>query len=285
MMKHKRAEQGEREAAGGQRADKLLKDNERVRMVIAKLKTENQALERRLLDVSTQKMGRRIEQLETQIESLKVEKAELLAQLMANDEQNHYFADRYRDVEHRSSELINMYVATYRLHSTFDYATVLDILREIVVNIIGAEKLGIFMLNEEEALELVAEEGIDESERALIATGSQVLRSTALSGQPFVATDRETEGGLALSEPIACIPLKFEESTIGVIAVYTLLTQKAAFQAIDHELFEMLCAQASRALLGAKLFAQCVAETNIKPKGLLGAVGGRSKDRDMQLVE
>ena len=45
--------------------------------------------------------------------------------------------------------------------------------------------------------------------------------------------------------PAACLPMRFDDEAVGVIAVYALLPQKRRFVAVDFELFKMLGAHAA----------------------------------------
>ena len=40
-------------------------------------------------------------------------------------------------VERQNSELINLYVASHRLHSTLEYDQVVQIVKEIAINLLG----------------------------------------------------------------------------------------------------------------------------------------------------
>ena len=48
------------------------------------------------------------------------------------------------------------------------------------------------------------------------------------------------------------------DKVLGVIAIYSLLTQKDGFTDVDHELFELLGSHAATALYSAKLFSTMV---------------------------
>jgi transcriptional regulator with GAF, ATPase, and Fis domain len=66
---------------------------------------------------------------------------------------------------------------------------------------------------------------------------------------------------VALSEPspfekpIAVIPLKIKDSTIGVISINKLLVQKTQFTTMDYELFTLLAGHAATAVFSAKLYS------------------------------
>jgi transcriptional regulator with GAF, ATPase, and Fis domain len=56
-------------------------------------------------------------------------------------------------------------------------------------------------------------------------------------------------------EPLAVIPLKIKDSTIGVISINKLLVQKTQFTSMDYELFTLLAGHAATAVFSAKLYS------------------------------
>ena len=58
------------------------------------------------------------------------------------------------------------------------------------------------------------------------------------------------------------MPLVVQNRPIGAIAVYSLLTQKDGFSALDHELFNMLGGHAATAIFAAKLYSQSERKLN-----------------------
>ena len=70
------------------------------------------------------------------------------------------FSSRYVDVEQQNTNLANLYVATYQLHGTLDRDRVLGAIKELIINLIGSEELGIWEINGD-ALTLLDSFGID----------------------------------------------------------------------------------------------------------------------------
>ena len=62
--------------------------------------------------------------------------------------------------------------------------------------------------------------------------------------------------------PIACIPLRVQEQSIGAIAIYKLLQQKERFTPLDHELFTLLAGHAATAIFSSRLYAQSERKLN-----------------------
>ena len=52
------------------------------------------------------------------------------------------------EIEQQSSNLANLYVASYRLHGSVERSEVLQVIQEIIINLIGSEELGIYELDE-----------------------------------------------------------------------------------------------------------------------------------------
>ena len=53
-------------------------------------------------------------------------------------------ADRIR---RENRHLTNMYVTSYSLHQTLDFQRVLDLVKELGINLIGSEHFGIYLLS------------------------------------------------------------------------------------------------------------------------------------------
>jgi len=181
----------------------------------------------------------------------------LTSELNAIKTENIDFAKKYVDIEEQNTSLANLYVASYQLHSTLDFAEVVRIVVEIVINLIGAEKLGVFLFDEEtEQLECVAYEGLTEKERRSIIVGQGLQGKVAALGESYYITDEgKQRKAEKQDEPIACIPLKIRDRLIGVISIYRLLRQKDGFTSIDFKLFDLLAGHAATALYSSRLYA------------------------------
>lgn len=233
----------------------LLRENERLRALNAQIRTEKRDLETQYVRVDVPSMQRKLALLEEEVRNLRAENADLKSQFVSVEEENREFATRYVDVERQNSDLINLYVASHRLHSTLDYGEVVAIIKEIIINMVGSELFGIYALDEKRnCLVLIGHEGLENDAAASIPLGEGTLGRAAQSGETYVAPE-----GTALhergQEPIAVIPLKVGERSLGVIGIYRLLAQKEAFHSVDLELFELLGGHAATALYVTKLYA------------------------------
>ena len=79
-------------------------------------------------------------------------------------------------------------------------------------------------------------------------------------------------------EPIAAIPLKIKDSTIGVIAINKLLVQKTQFTTMDYELFTLLAGHAATAIFSAKLYSTSARKLTTL-QGFLDMLKSRSSHR------
>ena len=163
--------------------------------------------------------------------------------------QNERFAEQYQYIEEQSSNLANLYVSSYQLHTSVDRPTVLNTIQEIVINLIGSEQLAIYE-RKGGAFQLAASFGLDE-ERVMADVGGEYAVEKLCEGHIFHdPADRQ---------PVtAAVPLRIDEQVIGAILVFRLLEHKPSLEAVDHELFELLSVHAATALHCASLHAQLV---------------------------
>ena len=162
------------------------------------------------------------------------------------------FASRYAEVEEQNNSLANLYVATYQLHSTLDFREVIEIVKEIIINLIGARSFAILLLDEKtNEFRCIAAEGAEEVpgiDKISVHVGDGLLGGVAQSGQSYYVIDDMSGAPVSVERPIAAVPLKIKEHVIGLIAMYKLLHQKTAFSAVDYELFMLLAAHAATAI-------------------------------------
>lgn len=235
----------------------LLKENERLRYKIAGLKNEARRSEKQSEITGVYRLKERIRQLESEVTSLSKEISEQRQLSSMIENENKDFADRYIKVERQNSDLVNLYVASYRLHSTLNYSDVVTIIKEIVINLIGAEVFGVYIVNKDASkLELIADEGLEDQRDAGISLGEGILGKTAINGDTYVESLAEKAPSSSVHDDrlLACFPLKVKDEVMGVIAIYRLLVQKLDFQPVDFEMFNLLSGHAATALYGAKMF-------------------------------
>ncbi|MEW6052232.1 MAG: GAF domain-containing protein [Nitrospirota bacterium] len=226
----------------------LIKENERLRFRIAQLE---ESVEKSGSEERTRLYEDRIKMLEDEINSL-------MERYRKTEEENKDFASKYVEVEAENNMLANLYVASYQLHSTLDFNEVLRIVIEIIINLIGAEKFAIFLMDEKtNELLPAAAEGLSLQDISKVKTGEGIIGKVAKEGESYFLEDiTNAASEISLSQPAVCIPLKIKEHVIGVISIYSLLIQKNAFSNIDYELFNLLAGHAATAIFSSRLYTQ-----------------------------
>jgi GAF domain-containing protein len=183
---------------------------------------------------------------------------ELERRLSTADSDVKELASRLVDSEHQGGRLMNLYVATYQLHSTLIPAEVQATIAEIAINLLGAQQ---FVL-------LLRREDSEECEIALcVGPGeSQGSDPTALfqgdtyrGGDPMVDATL-ADGVLRLgpdpgSRALASVPLRVHNEVVGALVLLRLLDHKPILRAEDRDLLDLLSAHAASALFAARLFA------------------------------
>lgn len=239
--------------------EQLLKENSDLRTAINRL--QEQAGEGPGLGTAVggddPQLKSKYDELAAAYNGLRDRYRKLAGELNAIKTENIDFAKKYVEIEEQNTSLANLYVASYQLHSTLNFAEVLRIVAEIVINLIGAEKLGVFIFDEEtERLECVAYEGLTKEERRPVVIGEGIQGKVAALGESYYITDEAKQHRAEKAgEPIACIPAKIQDRLIGVISIYRLLRQKDGFTSIDFKLFDLLAGHAATALYSSKLYA------------------------------
>lgn len=214
------------------RAEDLLRENEALRKQVAELEAPGGAD----LEESAFQDGER----ETLLESVEERARENLE-----------FAGRLADLERENGQIINLYVANCQLHATLRLPEVLKNIVEIIINLVGAERFVVYLLEESSgSLQPMAAEGANVTEFPCVSPDA--VPSTPQT----VHTSDDAQGEQDASRPIAWIPLRVDDRQIGAIAIYKLLTQKDGFAPIDHDIFALLAEGAATALFAANLHAE-----------------------------
>jgi len=228
----------------------LMAENERLRFRMVEMAEEN----RRFGATGTPEEKQRL--FQEQIQDLETEKERLLGQYQNVEEENRIVATRYVEIEEENNNLANLYVCSYQLHSTLDFHEVSQIIMEIIINLIGAEEFGIFLLDAKtQILQPMAMEGIPLEQIPPVAPGEGVIGQAALSGENYYAPGlEEGQASSSLAHPLVCIPLKIKDQVIGVIVLYKLLPQKTQFANVDYELFTLLAGHAATAIFSSRLY-------------------------------
>ena len=148
----------------------LLRENQELRDLATQLDAERLRLagewesvgaitaENRELRAAVDRLGAEMQDALSQLRSTQQQlvvyerqKAELAIRLQDLRSESRKHLEDYLEVEQQNTNLVNLYVAGYRLHSTLDRAEILAGVQEIIVNLVGSEELAILELDEETA--------------------------------------------------------------------------------------------------------------------------------------
>ena len=196
----------------------------------------------------------RVRLLEEENRVLRREIDDTKRQINAIEKENWDFYDLYILVERQNKSLLNLHVASQRLHSTLGFRDVIKVLEELLSNLVGSESFAI-SLHQPQAGGLVVISEVGSPLRVgegVPMTGpiARVLES----GDVYIS---EHVGVQADDYPlVACIPLWLAGQVVGVITIHSLLVQKPGVEAIDRTLFEHLGEHAAAAICAAHLFSK-----------------------------
>jgi len=209
---------------------------------------------RKVLDESRRYVQELLEdnnQMRTVIAGLEAQLKILLRQV---DEESQRHQEEFTQLQQQTNNLANLYVATYRLHGTLDRAEVLESIKEIVANLIGSEEMVLFEVDwKNQALVLIDSNGMDPAHYRRVPLNAGLIGAAVRTGKPLVVDSQvRGPGEEALT---AVIPLQLAGGVAGAIAIFRLLPQKARFEELDRELFDLLASHAAMALHCTELHA------------------------------
>jgi len=214
---------------------------------LARLAKEKEELENLLAERSVSALAKINQDLIQKLASME-------ERLTKVERENRDFASMCVEMQEQNAAITSLYVASQRLHATLAPSEVMKIIKEILVELVGAEEFGILLLEEEKKrLQLFAGEGVEERfPSESLPVGEGVVGEVTASGKPFFF-DPKTQADLEVGLPLAAIPLNIKGRTVGVIVLYKLLSQKAGFTPTDMQILELLATDAATALVSARL--------------------------------
>ncbi|HEY8430450.1 MAG TPA: GAF domain-containing protein [Sandaracinaceae bacterium] len=237
----------------------LLEENKSMRAELAEAQREIARLRAQVASDDA------IRDLLRKIESLEAERNELLARSTALEDATRRTEHRAVEVEQELHDLANLYIASSHLHSTMSVRGVVRHLKELLQQLVGAEKFAIYLLDPEGRIARpIAFDGYERDALAPVRPGEGAIGEVLMTGVARVH-DAVSHGG-GLDDPIAVIPLMVRDKAVGAIAIVSLFTQKEVWAAVDRELFNLLGSHAATALIAANLYADA--------PGPLEALGG-----------
>lgn len=226
----------------------LKSHNERLRLQAAALDSERGRLQQEKLRLHEQLMDAREE-----ISRSHEEHDALIRRLKDVEVENERVAAQFLDIETQNTNLANLYVASYQLRSSLEREQILGAIREIIVNLIGSEEFAVYeRIDGADGLILADAFEADVRIARHVRFGEGIIGNVAATGEPYMSDEANRGAGMT-----ACIPLTVGEHVNGAIAVFRLLPQKAnALESLDHELLDLLAAQAGVALYCSHLHEQ-----------------------------
>jgi GAF domain-containing protein len=146
---------------------------------------------------------------------------------------------------------MNLYVATYQLHSTLDPDEVQQTIAEIASNLLGAKSFVLLLAREGEpaaGCDVALAEGVEGDARwqGVYRGGDEVIDATLADG-----VLRLGEAG----ELVAAVPLRVQQQVVGALVVLRLLDHKPILRPEDRDLLDLLSAHAASAIFAARLYA------------------------------
>ena len=202
-----------------------------------------------------QDLQKEISALRARVNALESEKAQLRSEA---DLWNEEMSKQYSFIEQQNANLVNLYIASYRLHESLDRQEVLAVIQEILANLVGSEEGAVFGLTPNgKGLEPLWLFGLEPKRFESLTPEAGIIGRCLKSGQIFVAGEHAAGEALAHEHDLtACIPLSLGGTVTGAIAVFRLLKQKKGITQLDRELFELLATHAATALYCTELHAQ-----------------------------
>ncbi len=232
--------------------DRAIRESDRLRALLESSEFERDRLEKQLAAACDERdlLGQEVDRLRSSLRAMEAENEAML--------------EGYANFEAQTTNLANLYVATYRLHGAGDRDEVLDVIEEIVANLIGSEEVAVLGLDPATArVSVLRAAGVDPSTFEGVVPGVGRIGRALAFGQAFVRSEESgtDAAAMAISEDrglSACIPLRVCGGVVGALAIYGLLPQKPGLEPIDHELLALLGEQAGVALYTASMLPDVI---------------------------
>ncbi len=197
--------------------------------------------------------------LREQKKRLESDSEHLRTRIRELEEENLDFANQLVRIEEINNNLTNLYVASSRLHSVLNQEQVVDIIKEITINFVGAERFALLMRPKDSTdLDFLSGEGFEEGEfpPKIAAASNEIFRQVVDDQDIYLVEGSVVEGSSDPMKPLAAIPLIIHGEVTGVLAIYSLLIQKEKFEAIDYQLFSMMAEHAATAIFSSGLYEE-----------------------------
>lgn len=235
---------------GAQLSREFVEEFESLQHKLAELQGENAKL-RAAIEADDA-----IRELIKKIEGLELEKRELLSHFRRVEEVTSDFDARFHDMEADFANLANLFVASNSLHSSLSPRAVTRRIKEVLEQLVGAEKFGIYLVTGDgRSLAPIVLVGLtpDEPPPEVLAAGP--VGDVARSGVARIDDEADPSAG-TLEKPPAVFPMQIDDDIVGVVAIFRSFAQKTKFSTVDFELFKLLGQHAAAALMCSGLYAQ-----------------------------
>jgi nitrate/nitrite-specific signal transduction histidine kinase len=158
--------------------------------------------------------------------------------------------ERYQQIERENNDLAALYVAQSQLHSTLDVGEVVQVLVEVLLNFVGAERFALLFYDDDRLYPLGLH-GIEASELPTDGIKPEDLSPVALSG----GVDIQGIDGRPISErPTISIGMVGSEGkAIGAVCIWGFLRQKKELATVDMQIFDLIASSAAMALEAARV--------------------------------
>lgn len=226
--------------------EELIRENQELRAELVDLQTENARLRAQIASEDA------IRELLVTVENLERERRSLLSRSEELQQRTQFNQDRFVQLEQELNDLASLYVASNQLNGTLALRRVVRHIQELLEQLIGAKAFVVYVMQPDRVLVPIASQGLDESKLGPIAPGEGRTGEAVLTGLVYIQPDASVAG--TVQQPLAAIPLIADGHVVGVIAVVQLFEQKRGWASVDEELFKLLGAQASTALIAASLY-------------------------------
>lgn len=233
---------------GVELTEELVRERDSARQRLLTLEEENARLR---AQVAT---GDAIRELLRAVEQLEADKQKVLRELSESQQTRSRQLESYSEVESELASLANLYVASYQLHGSASPRNLLQNIKELLAQFIGAEAFALFLhLGDAPHLVPVISEGVADADLGPVTIGEGPVGEAFVAARTTVRDDDPRTG--TLEQPVALVPLRLRDDTVGVLVIFRTLEQKHAFIQADHELLKLLSAQAMTALVAARFLA------------------------------
>lgn len=165
-------------------------------------------------------------------------------------EENTRLWRRFVALEQRNTELLHLYVASYRLHESRSREDLFTAVREIIANLVGSEEYAVYEIDPgDRSLRLLDSCGIAEAVPRRVVLGDGVIGTVALTGAPHFADPEPNATGQPMT---ACLPLTVGDVVVGALVIFGLLPQKERFDDRDFELLDLVADRTAMALYATR---------------------------------